>query len=166
MAAQRVVLVGVFAAMLAVSTSAYARTNGKDCTPPQVRLSASRIDNAFTGGSYPAFVTLRNVSNRACSIEGRPLVVVTPHSFPVIVGDLAAFDRNLSLNGPERVLDVLPGRSVRAYIVIDRRCDGARNEMTSGSITFSANGRNASIDIRACRREGVQIDTGPFLPKR
>jgi hypothetical protein len=134
------------------------------CNPSQVRLSISRISNSFTGGSYPLFVNLRNVSTSECSVEGHPLVVVSPHRFPVVVGDLADFDRNNPYIGPERLLQVRPGRRVRAYVVIGRLCAGAKSEMTSGTITFSSYRKRVSLKIRACRREGAEVDTGPFLP--
>jgi hypothetical protein len=139
-----------------------ARSALDDCGPSQVRLSAKRIQNAFTGGSYPEVLTLRDVSGSECSVEGHPLVVVTPHPFPVTVGDIADFDRNYPYIGPERVLHVEPGRQVYAYVVIGRPCDGAKSEMTTGRITFSFAGASTSITVPACRHNGVEIDTSPF----
>lgn len=95
-----------------------------------MRLSIITGASAFTGGSYPVYLVLRNLGRSECSVEGHPLVVVAPHGFPVVVGDLASFDRNDPYIGPQQVLHVQPRGSVRAQVVISRRCDGAKSEMT------------------------------------
>ena len=141
------------------------RSGGIDyCQPAQAQLAVKRIQNAFTGGAYPVTLKLRNVSRSECSIEGHPLVVVTPRRVPVFVGDLADFDRNIPYIGPERVVHLQPGRSAFAYVVIRPRCGIVKNGMVSSTATFAFYGRTASLSVQACRREGVEVDTGPFLP--
>ncbi len=161
---------GAIAAVLAVGSRgaverATPHATFDDCAPSQLRLSATRVQNAFTGGAYPESLTLRNVSTLECSVEGHPRVVVTPHPYPVAVGDLADFDRNIPSSGPERVLHIRPGGRAYAYVVVGRPCDGAKSELTTGTITFSFYGASTSIVVPACRHAGVVIDTGPFLPR-
>ena len=146
-----------------VTPSAGRATPGFDyCTrASHVRLSIITGASAFTGGSYPVYLVLHNVGKSECSVEGHPLVVVGPHRFPVVVGDVASFDRNDPYIGPERVLHLQPGGSVRAEVVIGRRCDGAKSEMTAGTVTFSY-GPSVSLRIQACRKEGVAVYTSPF----
>jgi hypothetical protein len=47
-------MVGFTAIFVAVgaATAAKAATGSSPCTPSQVRLTVTRVDNAFTGGSY------------------------------------------------------------------------------------------------------------------
>jgi hypothetical protein len=134
-----------------------------DCLPSQVRLSIAQGGSAFTGGSYPVSVVLSNVSKRECSVEGHPQVVVAPHPFPIVVGDVADFDRGDPLIGPERLLHVRPGHRVSAQVIIGRRCDGSKSEMTTTTVAFTAYGRSVSLRIPACRRQGAVIYTGPFM---
>lgn len=135
------------------------------CTAPRLRLSIITGVSAFTGGNYAVYLVLRNVGKSGCSVEGHPLVAVAPHRFPVVVGDVASFDRNDPYIGPERVLHLQPDSSARSQVVIGRLCDGARSEMTTSTITFSY-GKSVSLRIRACRKEGVAIYTSPFRPAR
>lgn len=132
------------------------------CLPSHVRLSLITGASAFTGGSYAVYVVLRNTGKSECSVEGHPLVVVAPHRFPVVVGDVASFDRNDPYIGPERVLHLQPGGSVRAQVIIGRRCDGAKSEMAASMMTFSYE-KSVSLRIQACRKQGVVIYTGPFM---
>src|SRR5256885_7620269 len=97
------------------------------------------------------------------AVSGHPLVVISPHPFPIVVGDLADFAPDDPDRGPERVLYLRPQNRVRASVVIGRRCDGAKSHMTRTTITFSSYGRDASLEIPACRREGATIYTGPYL---
>ena len=137
-----------------------------DCSPSHVRISLSMAGSPPPSrGAIAVAVNLRNVGKAECSIEGHPLVVVSPHPYPIIVGDLAHFDRNDPSLGPERVLYLRPGGAASAQVVIARRCGGAKKEMTSTIIRLSASGKSAALGIPACRRQGVEIDTGPFLPK-
>jgi hypothetical protein len=149
-----------------VTSPAQAARSVDDCIRVQVRLSISTNGIAFTGGSYAVSVNLRNISGSECSVEGHPQVIVSPHSFPIVVGDLANFDRHDPNLGPERLILVRPGSSVHAQVVIGRRCVGAKSQMTRTTITFASYGRTASLEIPACRREGATIDTGPYLPPR
>lgn len=151
--------------MVPAGQATAARSVYDDCAPSQLRLSARMIQNAFTGGAYPEVLTLRNVSRSECSVEGHPRVVVRPHPFPVTVGDLADFDRNNPYIDPERVLHIQPGGRAYAYVVVGRPCDGAKGEMTRGTIRFAFYGTTTSINVPACRHQGVEIDTGPFLPR-
>lgn len=107
-------LMVVLAAGMVGMSSADAVRGVVACRPSQVRLSISPPNNGFTGGRYPVAINLRNVSRTECSVEGHPLIVVSPHPFPVVVGDLADFDPSDPYIGPERVLDVKPGSSVHA----------------------------------------------------
>lgn len=133
------------------------------CVRSQVRLSIVRAQNGFTGGTYADYLDLRNVGKRECSVEGHPIVVVGELAFPVWIGDVAGFDRNDPYLGPERVLHVQPGHSVRAQIVIGHMCRAASDE-THGTIRLFASGRSVALQVPACRKSGVGIDTGPFLP--
>jgi hypothetical protein len=91
-------------------------------------------------------------------------VVVPPRlRIPVVVGSLSDLDRDEPLAGPARIIGLKPGWRARPQVVIARRCDGARAEMTTTTAAFSAYGRSASPVIPACGREGAQIDAGPFL---
>ena len=156
------VLLLIAGALIAAEAGSSSGYDG--CAPSQTRLSVHRIQNAFTGGAYPVTLKLRNVSRAECSIEGHPLVVVNPKQFPVVVGDLADFDRNIPYIGPERVVHLQPGRGAFAYVVIRPRCGIIKNGMIRGTVRFAFYGRTASLTVEACRREGVEVDTGPFLP--
>src|SRR6266403_1125929 len=105
-----------------------------DCNAAQVRLSITHIQNAFTGGSYPLWINLHNAGRSACSVKGHPLVVVAPRYYPVTVGDVADFDQNIPYAGPEDRLEVRPGQSVHAYVVVGRPCAGNTNEMAGARI--------------------------------
>lgn len=134
-----------------------------DCLPSQVRLSIAQGSPAFTGGSYPISIVLRNVGKSECSVEGHPQVVIAPQAFPIVVGDVADFDRNDPYIGPERLLQVMPGRSVSAQVIIGRRCDGDKKEMTTARVAFAAYERTVSLRIPACRRQGAVLYTAPFM---
>jgi hypothetical protein len=158
-------IVGALVVVVAVvSAAGRARTEPPLCSPAQLRLSISVPGIGFTGGAYAVEVVLRNVSRSVCEVEGHPLVVVTPHPFPVVVGDLADFYRYDPNIGPERVVGIGPAMRVHAEAVIRRRCDGAKREMTRTAIEFSFDERSTSLTVSACRQQGVEIDTGPFLP--
>src|SRR4051794_24341929 len=126
----------VLMALVASTAAAQASRRLDDCTRSQVRLSVSIPGIAFTGGSYEVSVNLRNVSRSGCNVEGHPVVVVSPHPFPIAVGDLADFDPNVPERGPERVAHLRPGRSVYAVVIIARRCAGAVGQLTRTTITF------------------------------
>lgn len=153
------------AGVLAVSTEAMPALS---CTPAQVHLSLTRIENAFTGGSYPVILSLRNVSGSRCSVEGHPLVVVTPRPRPysVAVGDVADFDQNNPYAGPERVLEIPPNGTVHAYVVIGGAsasiCASAKS-VVLGTVEFSFLRKTVTLRIEACRHGTVELDTGPFL---
>lgn len=135
------------------------------CVQSQVRLSITKAESPFTGGTYAVYLNVRNVGRAECSVEGHPVILVAPQTFPVGIGDLANFDRNDPYLGPERVLRVQPGRSARAQIVIAHNCGaGGKSEETHGTITLLASARRVSLRIPACRKNGVEVDTGPFLP--
>lgn len=158
-------ILGVF--VLAATTSgAHAGGALDDCLPSQVRLSAVRVQNAFTGGAYPISIVLRNISKRECSIKGHPQVVVAPKRFPVVVGDVADFDRNDPLAGPERLLHVRPGHRVSAQVIVGRPCDGSKSEMTTTTVMFAAVEKQVEEQVTACRRQGVVLYTGPFMTTR
>jgi hypothetical protein len=89
--------------------------------------------------------------------------VISPHRFPLEVGDLGDFDRNDPYIGPERVLHLRPGETATAQVVIGRLCDGAKAEMTSTRVVLGAYGKSLSLPIQACRRQGAVIYSGPFM---
>jgi len=152
----------IFVALGALPNT-FAASEFNTCTPSHVHLTVTRVQNAFTGGSYPVLVKLRNVGRSECSVEGHPLVVISPHPFPLVVGDLADFDPNDPYIGPERLLRLRPGATANAQVVIGRLCDGAKAEMTPTRIVFGAYGKSLPLRIQACRREGAVIYTGPFM---
>lgn len=136
------------------------------CKSTQIGLSV-KTGVPFTGGTQNLYVVLRNTGKAQCSVEGHPRVVVAPQAFPIVVGDLASFDRNDPSVGPERVLDVRPAGRAQAEVVIRRLCDGAKKEMRPATVVLAIPGPSAKtvpLRIRACRRKGVEIDTGPLLP--
>lgn len=159
-------ILGLF--VLAATTSGGAHAGGAldDCLPSQVRLSAVPVQNAFTGGAYPISIVLRNISKRECSIKGHPQVVVAPKTFPVVLGDVADFDRNDPLAGPERLLHVRPGHTVSAQVIVGRPCDGSKSEMTTTTVMFAAIEKGVAAQVAACRRQGVVLYTGPFMTTR
>jgi hypothetical protein len=154
---------GAIFVALGAAPDTFAAGGFDTCTPSQVRLTLTRVQNAFTGGSYPVLVKLRNVGRSECSVEGHPVVVISPHPFPLVVGDLADFDRNDPYIGPERLLHLRPGATANAQVIIGRLCDGAKAEMTSTRIVLDAYGRHLLLPIQACRRQGAVIYTGPFM---
>ena len=152
-----------------IAAPSFGRTgSGFDvCVSSQVRLSVIKAQSGYTGGTYAVYLKLRNVGKAECSVEGHPIVGVARLSFPVGIGDVANFDRNDPYLGPERVLHVQPGNSVRAQIVIGHNCGaGGKSEETHGTITLAAYGRRVLLRVPACRKSGVEIDTGPFLVAR
>ena len=154
---------GLLATLLATAGATHAAQAFDDCLPSQVRLSITQGGSAFTGGSYPVSIVLRNVSKHECSVEGHPQVVVAPQRFPIVVGDVADFDRNDPYIGPERLLHLRPGHRVSAQVIVGRRCAGDKSQMTTATVAFTAYGRSVSLRIPACRRQGAVIYTGPFM---
>jgi Protein of unknown function (DUF4232) len=167
-----VVAVGVFASVgarvgVAAHSVGQARLGPDVCVRSQVRLSITNPESPFTGGTYAVYLNLRNVGKEECSVEGHPIVLVAPHAFPVGIGELANFDRSNPYLGPERALRIHPGRSVRAQIVIGHNCGaGGKSKETHGTVRLFASGRSVSLRVLACQTNGVEIDTGPFLPRR
>jgi len=151
----------IFVALAAPGTFAAGRFD--TCTPLQLHLTLTRVQNAFTGGAYPVVVKLRNVGRAECSIEGHPVVVISPHPFPLVVGDLADFDPNDPNIGPERLLHLRPGATAVAQVIIGRPCDGAKAEMTPTRVSLGAYGETLPLLLQACRRQGAVIYTGPFM---
>jgi hypothetical protein len=133
------------------------------CTPSQVHLTLVRVQNAFTGGAYPVVVKLQNVGRSECSIEGHPVVVISPHPFPLVVGDLADFDPNDPNIGPESLLHLRPGATAVAQVIIGRPCDGAKAAMTPTRVVLGAYGKSLPLLLQACRHQGAVIYTGPFM---
>jgi hypothetical protein len=159
-----VAALSLLAILVTTDAAAHAAQAFDDCLPSQVRLSITQGGSAFTGGSYPVSVVLRNVSKVECSVEGHPQVVVAPQPFPIVIGDVADFDRNDPYIGPERLLHVMPRHRVSAQVIIGRRCAGDKSEMTTATIAFTAYHRSISLRIPACRRQGAVVYTGPFMP--
>jgi hypothetical protein len=148
---------------LGIPSSTSAAGEFDTCAPAQVHLTLIRVQNAFTGGAYPVIVKLRNVGRSECSIEGHPEVVISPHPFPLVVGDLADFDPNAPNIGPESLLHLRPGATAVAQVVIGRLCDGAKAAMTPTSVVLGAYGKRLPLLLQACRRQGAVIYTGPFM---
>jgi len=160
-----VVAVGLWAAFVALGAApaTFAAGGFDTCTPSQIHLTVTRVQNAFTGGSYPVLVKLRNAGRSECSVEGHPVVVISPHPFPLEVGDLGDFDRNDPYIGPERLLHLRPGATVTAEVVIGRLCEGAKAEMMPTRVVLGMYGKSLPVPLQACRRQGAVIYTGPFI---
>jgi hypothetical protein len=65
-----VVGLGVIFVALRAAPGTFAAGGFDICSPSQVHLTITRVQNAFTGGSYPVLVKLRNVARSECSVEG------------------------------------------------------------------------------------------------
>jgi hypothetical protein len=73
-----------------------------------------------TGGTYEWSLSITNRSRKFCTIYGRPLVRVSPTSFPVVITDLRPGEFDLTAR--VAAIGLAPGGSAHATILIVRNC--------------------------------------------
>jgi hypothetical protein len=152
-------LVGVALAGLCTSGSASARMSVPPCFEVSASLGAG--GNGMTGGMYEWSLSITNRGLRACTIQGRPFVRVSPTGYPITVADMRPGEFGTSAR--TRPIRLPHGSSVHALVVIARNCgDFSKRVARTLHVRIGYGSDSAVVSGEACARRGASVIVGVF----